>query len=133
MNQPQVYMCPPSWTLSHLPPHPIPLDCPSAEALSALIHASNLYWSSVSHMVIYMFQCYSLKSSHPRLLPQSSKVCSLCPCLSCCLAHDMLLYNLFIKFAECVLSNYVKDQSTKYCIPFIYIHQLLALHIIFIF
>ena len=26
---------------------------------------------------IYMFQCYSLKSSHPCLLPQSPKVCSL--------------------------------------------------------
>ena len=31
-------------------------------------------WRSISHTVIYMFQCYSLKSSHPRLLPQSPKV-----------------------------------------------------------
>jgi len=29
----------------------------------------NLDWRSVSHMIIYMFQYYSLKSSHPRLLP----------------------------------------------------------------
>ena len=43
----------------------------------APLHASNLDWSSVSHMVIYMFQCYSLKSSHPRLLLQSPKVCFL--------------------------------------------------------
>ena len=57
---------------SHLPLHPIPLGHPSAPALSALSHASNLDWRSVSHMIIYMFQCYSLKSSHPRLLPQSS-------------------------------------------------------------
>ena len=28
----------------------------------------NLDWPSISHMVIYMFQCYSLKPSHPRLL-----------------------------------------------------------------
>ena len=60
---------------SHLPPHPIPLGCPSAPALSALFHTLNLDWSSISHMVIYMFQCYSLKSSHPCLLPQSPKVC----------------------------------------------------------
>ena len=60
---------------SHLPPHPIPLGCPSAASLSALFHASNSDRWSVSHMVIYMFQCYSLKSSHPRLLPQSPKVC----------------------------------------------------------
>ena len=44
--------------LSHLPPHPIPQGRPSAPALSALSHASNLDWRSVSHMIIYMFQCY---------------------------------------------------------------------------
>ena len=42
----------------NLPPHPIPLGCPSAPALSAFLHASKLGWSSISHMVIYMFQCY---------------------------------------------------------------------------
>ena len=62
---------------SHLPPHPIPQGHPSAPALSTLSHALNLDWRSISHMIIYMFQCYSLKSSHPRLLPQSPKVCSL--------------------------------------------------------
>ena len=75
MNQPWVYMCPPTPTprpepLSDLPPHSILLGCLSVLALSALFHALNLDWSSVSHMVIYMFQCYSLKSSHSRLLPQ---------------------------------------------------------------
>ena len=51
-----------------LPPHPIPLGHPSAPALSTLPHASNLDWRSISHMIIYMFQCYFLKSSHPRLI-----------------------------------------------------------------
>ena len=61
-----------------LPPsHPIPLGCPSVLALSALFHASNLDWSSISHMVIHMFQCCSLKSSHPHLLPQSPEVSSI--------------------------------------------------------
>ena len=46
--------------LSHLPPHPTPLGHPSAPALSTLSHASNLDWQSVSHMIIYMFQCYFL-------------------------------------------------------------------------
>ena len=56
-------------TLSHFPPHPIiPQGHPSAPALSTLSHASNLDWQSISHMLIYMFQCYSLKSSHPCLL-----------------------------------------------------------------
>ena len=75
---------------SHLPPHPIPLGYPSAPALSALFHASNLDWSSISRMIIYMFQCYSLKSSHP-LLPQSPKVCSLYLCLFCCLTYRVII------------------------------------------
>ena len=45
----------------HVPPHPIPQGHPSTPALSTLYHALNLDWQSVSHMIIYMFQCYSLK------------------------------------------------------------------------
>ena len=62
---------------SHLAPHPIPQGHPSAPALSILSHALNLGWRSISHMIIYLFQCYSLKSSHPSLLPQSLQY----PCL----------------------------------------------------
>ena len=76
---------------SHLPPHPIPLGCPYARVLSALVYASDFYWSSISHKVIYIFQCYSLKSSHPRLLPQSPKVCTLYLCLFCCLAYRVIV------------------------------------------
>ena len=46
---------PHSETPSNLPPHPIPQGCLSALALSALFHASNLDWWSISYMVIYMF------------------------------------------------------------------------------
>ena len=77
--------------LSYPPPHPIPQGHPSALGLSALSHASNLDWWSISHVVIYMFQCYSLKSSHPPLLPQSPKVCSLHLCLLCCLAYRVIV------------------------------------------
>ena len=96
----------PSWAPSHLPSHPIPLGCPSALALSALLHALNLDWSSISQMGIYMFQCYFLKSSHPHLLPQTPKVFSLYLCLFCCLAHGGHCYHLS-KFHIYVL---------KYCI-----------------
>ena len=78
-------------SLSHLPPHPIPRGCPSTLALSALFHALNLDWRSVSHMVIHMFQCYSLKSSQPRLLPPSPKVSSLYLCLFCCLTYRVII------------------------------------------
>ena len=76
---------------SHLPPHPIPQGHPSAPPLSTLSHASNLNWWSISHMIMYMFQCYSLKSSHPCLLPQSSKVCCLHLCLFCCLEYRVII------------------------------------------
>ena len=71
---------------SHLPPHPITLGCPREQVLCALLLVSNSHWPSICHMVIYMFQCYSLKSSHPCLLPLSSKVCSFI-CISFAALH----------------------------------------------
>ena len=47
-------------------------------------------------MIIYMFQCYSLESSHPCLLPQSPKVCSLHLCLFCCLTYRVIV-TIFLK------------------------------------
>ena len=82
---------------SHLPPHPI-LGHPSAPALSTLSHASNLDWWSISHMVIYMFQCYSLRSSHPYLLPQSPKDCSVHLCLFCCLTYRVIVTVFLIPY-----------------------------------
>ena len=86
---------------SHLPPHPIPLDHPSAPALSTLSHASNLDWPSVSHMIIYMFQCYSLRSSHHPPLPQSPKDCSIHLCLFCCLAYRVIVNNFLNSIYMC--------------------------------
>ena len=84
-------MCSPHPELpSHLPPHPTPLGCTRAPALGALLHALNLLWLSHLDVIIYMFQCYSLKSSHLCLLPLSPKVCSLCLCLLCCPAHRII-------------------------------------------
>ena len=80
-----------------IPPHPISLGCPSAPALSALFHASNMDWWSISHMVIYMFQCYSLKSSCPRLVPQSPKFCSLSLCFFCCLTYRVI-FIIFLNY-----------------------------------
>ena len=66
---------------SHLPPHSNPPGSHRALVLCVLLHASNSHWFSIWHMVINMFQCYSLKASHPFLLPLSPKVCSLHLCL----------------------------------------------------
>ena len=58
---------------SHLPPYSIPPGCARAPALNALLHISNLHWSSILHLVIYKFQCHSPTSSYPHLLPHSPK------------------------------------------------------------
>ena len=76
---------------SHHPPYPIPLGHPSAPAPSILYHASNLDWWFISHMIIYMFQCHSPKSSHPHPLPQSPKDCSIHLCLFCCLTYRVII------------------------------------------
>ena len=70
---------------SPLPPHPMPQGHPSAPAQSTLSHALNLDWWFISHVIIYMLQCHSPISSHPRPLPQSPKDCfiHLCLLLSC--------------------------------------------------
>ena len=82
---------PPPEPPSHLPPHTIPLGHPSAPARSILYHASNLDWPFVSYMILYMFQCYSPKSSHPLLLPQSPKDCSIHLCLFCYLTYRVII------------------------------------------
>ena len=48
-------------------------------------------WRFVSYMILCMCQCHSPKSSHPRPVPQSPKDCSIRPCLSCCLAHRVIV------------------------------------------
>ena len=73
-NKPQVYMCtPPSQTPSHpYPLHPISLGCPRASVLGALLHALNLHWSFILHVVMHMFQCH-LSVIPPLPSPTDSK------------------------------------------------------------
>ena len=83
---------------SHHPSHTIPLGHPSAQAPSVLYHASNLDWWFISHMILYMSQCHSPKSSHLHPLPQHPKDYSIHLCLFCCLTYRfMFITALFIK------------------------------------
>ena len=72
---------------SYLDPHPILLGHPSAPTPSIQYYASNLDWQLISYMILYMFQCHSLRSSHPRPLSQSPKDCSIYQCIFGCLVH----------------------------------------------
>ena len=91
MNPPQVYMCSPSEPSSLLPSHTIPLGHPIAPAPSTMYHASNLDWRFISHMIIYMLQCRSPKSSHPHPFLQSPKDCFIHLCLFCCLTYRVII------------------------------------------
>jgi len=91
MNQPLVYICPPSWTR----PPPPSLSHPSRlfQGTGFKCPASCIELALVIYMVIYMFQCYSLKSFHPLLLSHSPKFCSLHLCL------------FSVQFSRSVMSN----------------------------
>ena len=65
----------------------IPVHQPRAPCLMQQTWTGDLF----SHMIIHMFQCYSLSSSHPRLVPQSPKVYSIHLCLFCCLAYRVIV------------------------------------------
>ena len=91
MNQPWIYMYSPSRSplLPPSPSHPSgSSQCTSPKHLS---HGSNLGWQSVSPLILYLFQCYSLRTSHPHILPQSSKVCSVHLCLFFCFAYSVII------------------------------------------
>ena len=86
---------------SHLLPHPIPQGHPTAPALSTLSHASNLEQWSASHMIIYIFQCYPLKSS-TLAFSQSPKDCSLRLCLFCCLTYRVIITIFLNSIYTCI-------------------------------
>ena len=71
-----IHMSPRSWT--SLPHHSTPRGCHREPDLSSLHHRANSHWLSILHMVICIFQCYSLNSSHPLLPSLSPQLCSLC-------------------------------------------------------
>ena len=91
MNQPQVYMCLP---ILNTPPPPFPShpsglsQCTRFECSVSCIKQGLAIYLKCG---IYMFQFYSSKSSHPCLLPQSPKLCSLPLCLFCCLACRVIV------------------------------------------
>ena len=59
-------------------------------ALSSLCHTANSCWLFILHMIMYIFPCYSLTSSHPFFPPLCPQVCSLCLCLHCCPANRFI-------------------------------------------
>ena len=84
-------MCSPSWP-SIPPPSPShpsgSFQCNSPEDPVSCIEPGLVICFTYDNI---LFQFYSLKSSHPHLLPQSPTVCSLHLCLFCCLANRVIV------------------------------------------
>ena len=88
MNQPWGYMYSPS--LSPLAP-PSPPDSSGSSQCTRpkdLSHASHLGWWSVSYR---WYTCCSLETSHPHLLPQNPKLCSVHLCFFFCFAYRVII------------------------------------------
>ena len=95
MSQPWVYLCPPSG-IPHptaYPSHPSGLS--NITSFECPVSFIELWWY-ISHMVIYMFPCYSLKSSHPRSPTESKSLFFIS--VSLLLSHIWGLVQLFSGF-----------------------------------
>ena len=94
-------MSPPSG--SSLPP-PTPFHhfrLLQSPGLSSVSHTANSHWLSILHMVVYMFPCYFLPSSHPLLPPAACAHLSLfsmsvSPLLPCKQVHQYHLSRFHI-------------------------------------
>ena len=62
MNQLWVYMCPPSWTPSHLTPHPIPQGCPGAITIS-FVTLSEIWEGYASSFILFPQDCFGNSGS----------------------------------------------------------------------
>ena len=112
MNQPWVHMCSP---ILNPPPASLPTLYPGFSQSSGFEYpASCIKLALVMYfnMIIYMFQCYSLKSSHPRLLSKSPKACSLTSVsllLSCIYSHHYSLSKFHIYVLICCIGVTLSD------------------------
>ena len=87
-----VHVSPTLNTPSHLSPHHHPSGLSQFTSFECPVSCTELGLVICFTYGKYLFQCYSLKSSHSCLLSQSSKDCFfLCLCLFCCLTYRIIV------------------------------------------
>ena len=104
----------------HLPPHSIPPSCHRALVLGALYLTSNYHRLSILHMVIYMFQGYSPKSSHPPLPLREKSILYVCvsfaalkaPCDLISKQHEVALFSVCWISLYYILTNVLHNKLT---------------------
>ena len=108
-----INMSPPSWT-SFLPPTPsYPSRLSESTRLSYLCYPTTSHQLSILSVVMYMFQCYSLNSSHPLLPPLYSQVCSLSLHLYSCPANRFISTIFLDSIYICVLIHSICFSLSK--------------------
>ena len=120
-NQPWIYMCSPSQS-----PSPTSLPIPPLWVFPVhqpehLSHASNLGWGSVSPLIVYLFHCCSLRTSHCHLLPESPKVCSVHLCLFFCFAYRVSV-TIFLNSIY-IACNFQMTRAKCNCCPSEYVGE----------
>ena len=73
---------------------------------------SKSHWPSILHMVVYMFPCYPLNSSHPLLAPLCLQVCALCLHLLCC-RWGNIYFHFRLSLEGCVWVKSIKELRGK--------------------
>ena len=86
------------------PHHPLRLS--QSTSFVSLYHMANFPCLSALHMIIYVFQCYSLKSSLLLLPPLSPKVCPLCLHILCCPANRIFLDSIYMHYIWYLLFSF---------------------------
>ena len=86
------------------PSHPSRLSL--STSFVSLNHIANFPCLSALHMIIYVFQCYSLKSSLFLLPPLCPKVCPLCLHILCCSANRIFLDSIYMRYIWYLLFSF---------------------------
>ena len=86
-----IHIPPLSWAfLPPHPTHPTHLSCHRGLCWTSCVVQQLPITYLFLHMVMYMFQCYPLNSSHTLLSPLCPQICSLCLCFHCCPANKFI-------------------------------------------
>ena len=96
-----------------LPPAPHPPTSLGHHRASSRCSTAASHRLSISHVVVRIYQYYSLNLSHPLFPPPCPKGHSLCPCLCCCTANRFIRSN----FLSSVQFSSVTQLCVTICDP----------------
>ena len=112
-----IRMFPPSW--SSVPSYPTPLGCHRAQGWASCV-VYQIPTVCLFHMVLYMFQCYSVNLPYSLLPSLHPQVCALRLRLCCCPANRSIspifldFICLLLLFSHSVMSNSLRPRGLQH-------------------